>query len=82
MVISIDKEINSLTFGKPNIFLFHDDSSKGGVDTVDMNEETYSVTRITNRWPMRTIVYTMLGIAGLNSFILVIENLKTPQKIQ
>lgn len=49
MVISIDKDINSKTFGKPDIVLFHN-SSKGGVDTVDKNEKTYSVTRTTIRW--------------------------------
>lgn len=77
---SINMDMNSKTFGKPEIILFYN-SSKGGVNTVDKYKETCSVARITSRWPMR-IFYMMLDIAGLNSFIIVKDNLKTPQMIR
>lgn len=65
-------DIDSKAFGKPEIILFYN-ARKWGVNVVDKNKETYSVVRMTNRWPIR-IVYTMLDIAGLISFIIVKDN--------
>lgn len=54
--------------GKPIIILDYN-KTKGGVDTVDKMVATYSVSRITRRWPM-VIFYHMINIAGINSQIL------------
>ena len=63
--ISILFEISS---GKPNIILHYNDT-KGGTDTFDQLCHAYSVTRRTNRWPMR-IFFGMLDQAAVNSRIL------------
>lgn len=48
---SVDMDMNaSKTFRKPEIILIYH-SSKGVVDVVDKYKETYSVIRMTNRWP-------------------------------
>lgn len=69
---AIDNDPTSKTFTKPEIILFYN-SSKGGVDNVDKYKETYSVARITNRWPMR-VFYSVLDIAGINTFIVLKAN--------
>lgn len=72
-----DMDVNSETFGKPEIVLFYN-HSKGGVVTVDGYKEHYSVSRITNRWSM-TVFYALLNITDLNAFIILKDNTNQPQ---
>lgn len=74
-------DINSKTFGKPEIILFYN-ARKWGVDVDDKYKETYSVVRMTNRSPIWIVYTTLMYIAGLISFITVKDNLKTPQLIR
>lgn len=60
---NIDKDT-----GKPEIILDYN-STKGGVDTVDKMCATYSVSRITRRWPC-AVFYSLMNIAGINAQIL------------
>lgn len=64
-------EINEIT-GKPEMIMDYN-MTKGGVDTVDKMCETYNVARGTNRWPM-VIFYSLMNIAGINSFIIYMQN--------
>lgn len=73
---AIDNDDNSPTHGKPEMILFYN-STKGGVDTVDKYKEQYSVARTSNRWSM-TVFYSLLNIAGLNSFIILKQNVREP----
>lgn len=73
---TVDTNENSATFGKPEIILFYN-SSKGGVDTVDKYVSHYSVARTTNRWSM-VIVFAILNVGGLNSFIISKKNNSNP----
>lgn len=73
---AIDNNVDSPTYGKPEIILFYN-SSKGGVDTVDKFKEHYSVARTTNRWSM-TVFYSLLNISSLNSYIILKENTNAP----
>jgi len=57
-----------ITNGKPNIILHYNDT-KGGTDTFDQLCHTYTVTRRTNRWPMR-IFLGMFDQAAVNSRIM------------
>lgn len=54
--------------GKPEILLSYNET-KGAVDTVDKMCAVYSVSRITNRWPL-ALFFAILNIAGINSQIL------------
>ncbi|XP_053956488.1 uncharacterized protein LOC128862090 isoform X1 [Anastrepha ludens] len=47
--------------------------TKGGVDTVDQMKGTYSVSRITCRWPMR-LFFTLIDITGINAQIIYKSN--------
>jgi hypothetical protein len=44
-------------------------STKDGVDTVDKMCATYTVSRITKRWPC-VIFYSLMNIAGINAQVL------------
>lgn len=70
---AVDNDVNSPTYGKPEIILFYN-STKGGVDTVDKYKEQYFVARTSNRWSM-AVFYSLLNIAGLNSFIIFKQNI-------
>lgn len=59
----IDKEIN-----KPEIVLDYN-ATKGAVDTADQMCGSYSVARISRRWPL-VVFYSLLDIAGINTQIL------------
>jgi hypothetical protein len=66
---------------KPYILTFYN-STKGGVDTVDEYKSRYSVSRTSNRWPL-TIFFSLLNIAGINSFIILRANsgqIENPRK--
>lgn len=71
-----DNDNASPTYTKPDIVLFYN-SSKGGMDTADKYKEQYSISRISNRWSM-TVFYSLLNIAGLNSFIILKQNTANP----
>lgn len=57
---------------KPEIILSYN-STKGGVDTFDQLCHSTTVSRKTRRWPLR-ILYGMLDIAGVNSFVIYKHN--------
>ncbi|KAL4153044.1 hypothetical protein QTP88_000877 [Uroleucon formosanum] len=57
---------------KPEILTFYN-HTKGGVDTVDELKGSYSVSRTSCRLPL-TIFYSLLNIAGINSFIIIKDN--------
>lgn len=52
-------------------------SSKGGVDTVDLMSSTYTTARKTKRWPV-VIFFRELEIAGINSLKIFLAN--NPEK--
>lgn len=53
---------------KPELIMFYN-MTKGGVDVVDELKTLYSVSRISNRWPL-TIFFSLLNIGGINSQII------------
>lgn len=57
---------------KPEIITFYNDT-KSGVDKVDEMKCTYSVTRITRRWPF-IIFSSLLNIAGINGYVIYKSN--------
>lgn len=59
---------------KPYMLTFYN-STKGGVDMVDEYKARYSVARTSNRWPL-TLFFTLLNIAGINSFIILKHNIR------
>lgn len=59
---------SEVTNDKPNI-IHHYNATKGGTDTYDKLCHSYSVTRRTNRWPMRYF-YGVLDQAGVHTRIL------------
>ncbi|KAJ4426864.1 hypothetical protein ANN_26663 [Periplaneta americana] len=59
---------------KPYLLTFYN-STKGGVDMVDEYKARYSVARTSNRWPL-TLFFTLLNIAGINSFIILKHNIR------
>lgn len=52
----------------PEVILQYN-STKGGVDQVDRMVATYSVNRVSCRWPL-TIFFSLLNIGALNSYII------------
>lgn len=62
-----DKSVNEAT-NKPTMIADYN-LTKGGVDNLDKMIASFSTARKTLRWPMR-ILYAMLDITGVNSFIL------------
>ena len=47
--------------------------TKGGVDTVDQLSATYDVSRNSRRWPL-TLFFSFLNTAGINAFVLYLNN--------
>ncbi|KAJ8896881.1 hypothetical protein PR048_002227 [Dryococelus australis] len=58
--------------GKPEVITFYI-LTKGGVDAADEMKESYSVSRISNRWPL-TVFFTIMNIACINSLIIYTGN--------
>ena len=69
-----DKKIDETTGEerKPDIITFHN-STKGGVDVVDMMMDEYSVFRNSRRWPL-TVFFALLNISSVNSYVLYAHN--------
>lgn len=57
---------------KPEIILDYN-ATKGAVDTFDQMCGSYSVKRITRRWPL-VIFFSIMDMAGINAFILYNSN--------
>lgn len=47
--------------------------SKGGVDTLDENVETFSCRRKTCRWPL-LLFYNLLDVAAYNAYVVMLKN--------
>ena len=64
-----DKKIDETTGEerKPDIITFYN-STKGGVDVVDMMMDEYSVFRNSRRWPL-TVFFALLNISSVNSYV-------------
>ncbi|XP_042856157.1 uncharacterized protein LOC122242824 [Penaeus japonicus] len=69
-----DKKIDEATGEdkKPEIITFYN-STKGGVDVVDMMMDKYSVSRNSRRWPL-TVFFALLNISCVNSYVLYVHN--------
>lgn len=65
---------------KPDIVLEYN-STKIGVDTVDQMCATYSVARITRRWPL-VIFFALLDIAGINAQVLFHSKFENPKLLR
>lgn len=63
---------------KPDVITFYN-MTKGAVDVVDEMGGSYSVARISNRWPM-VIFFSLLNIAGINSRIMLLSTADPPKK--
>ena len=70
-----NKEINQEK-KKPEIICFYN-STKCGVDILDMKCAVYTSNQRARRWPL-AVFYTLLNIASINSFILYLCYLETP----
>ncbi|XP_068240862.1 uncharacterized protein [Palaemon carinicauda] len=57
---------------KPEIITLYN-STKGGVDVVDMMVGKYSVSRNSQRWPL-TVFFALLNIVCVNSYVLYAHN--------
>lgn len=64
---------------KTEVITFYN-STKGGVDVVDEMCATYNCARNTRRWPM-VIFYSMLNVAGINSYVVYFGN-KNPKLVR
>ena len=64
-----DKKIDEPTGEdkKPEIITFYD-STKGGVDVVDMMMDKYSFSRNSRRWPV-TVFFALLNISCVNLYV-------------
>ncbi|XP_045449984.1 piggyBac transposable element-derived protein 4-like [Melitaea cinxia] len=61
---------------KPEMITFYN-RTKGGVDVVDELCANYDVSRNSKRWPL-TFFYSLLNMAGINSYIIRKENCSLP----
>ncbi|EFN81797.1 hypothetical protein EAI_04159, partial [Harpegnathos saltator] len=68
IVASSYSKTTEVTNGKPNIII-HYNKTKGGTDSFDQLCHAYTVTKRTNRWPMRYF-FDILDQAALNTRIL------------
>lgn len=68
LLVSTYSKSTEIIDGKPEIIL-HYNSTKGGTDTFDQLCHAYTVSRRTNRWPMR-IFFGILDQAAVNARIL------------
>ena len=55
--------------------------TKGAVDVIDKMGESYSVARISNRWPM-VIFFSLLNIAGINFRVLLLSTANPSEKFR
>ena len=60
-------EIESSSDQKPSIILFHN-KTKGGVGTLDRMLRSYSIKRMTRRWPL-VLCYNMIDVSAINAFM-------------
>ncbi|XP_055936820.1 piggyBac transposable element-derived protein 4-like [Argiope bruennichi] len=65
---------------KPEVITFYN-MTKGAVDVVDEMGGSYSVARISNRWPM-VLFFSLLNITGINSRILLLSTKTPPEKFR
>lgn len=72
--IHYEDEIDDNT-NKPEIIMDYN-RTKGGVDCVDKLCAAYDVSRNTRRWPM-VVFYSLINVAGINSFIIYSTNNST-----
>lgn len=72
-----DDQVDSNT-GKPEIIMTYN-ATKSGVAISDKLCEAYNCARGTCRWPI-IIFYTLLNVAGVNSYIIYKNNPKTQKK--
>ncbi|KFM74523.1 PiggyBac transposable element-derived protein 4, partial [Stegodyphus mimosarum] len=63
---------------KPEMICFYN-MTKGAVDTVDEMAASYSVARITRRWPM-VIFFSALNIAAINARIILLSTANPPTR--
>lgn len=83
LVASTYLKSTQITNGKPNVIL-HYNGTKGGTDTFDQLCHAYTVTKRTNRWPVRYF-YGILDQAAVNARVLLKSafanlNITTPVK--
>ena len=60
-------EIESTSDQKPSIILFHN-KTKGGVGTLDRMLRSYSIKRMTRRWPL-VLFHNMIDVSTINAFM-------------
>lgn len=65
---------------KPEVILDYN-MTKGGVDTVDQLCATYTVSRVTRRWPL-VLFYALLNVAGINAYVIFKANLENRSVIR
>ena len=58
-------EIESTSDQKPSIILFHN-KTKGGIGTLDRMLISYSIKRMTRRWPL-ALFYNMIDLSAINA---------------
>ena len=61
-------KIESVSDQKPNIILFYK-KTKGGIDTLDGMVRSYSIKRMTRRWPL-VLLYNKINVSAINAFII------------
>lgn len=57
---------------KPEMITLYN-MTKGGVDLVDQMSGSYNAGRTTNRWPL-ALFYSLLNVAGINSYVIYNSN--------
>lgn len=68
-----DDEIDPTSdVNKPAVITFYN-LTKGAVDVVDRMKSEYSVSRVSNRWPL-TVFFSLLNIGGINSQLIYYSN--------
>ena len=60
-------EIESTSDQKPSIILFHN-KTKGDVGTLDRMLRSYSIKRMTRRWPL-VLFHNMIDVSTINAFM-------------
>lgn len=63
---------------KPEIISFYN-MTKGAVDTVDEMAASYTVARITRRWPM-VIFFSALNVAAINARVILLSTANPPTR--
>lgn len=57
---------------KPEMIILYN-MTKGRVDLVDQMSESYNAGKTTNRWPL-ALFYSLLNVAGINSYVIYNSN--------